>query len=160
MASSSAKVVYIKTANDEILTLKINLVGAKPKIWRRVKVPGVFTLGDLHYVIQIAMGWENYHLHVFRVGDRSFAIPMEEDPDFRDQDADSVTLSDLHLAKEGARFSYEYDFGDGWEHEIIVERVTRRNRARSYPYCEKRRCALAHLKIAVASTDINGYCES
>lgn len=160
MASSSAKVVYIKTANDEILTLKINLVGAKPKIWRRVKVPGVFTLGDLHYVIQIAMGWENYHLHVFRVGDRSFAIPMEEDPDFWDQDADSVTLSDLHLAKEGARFSYEYDFGDGWEHEIIVERVTRRNRARSYPYCEKRRCALAHLKIAVASTDINGYCES
>jgi hypothetical protein len=137
MKIANSNVVEFNSPDDQILTLKISLLGMKPQIWRRVQVPATYTLGDFHYVIQIAMGWENDHLHAFRIGGRSFAIPMEDDLDGSDEDSDMVTLAKLGLSKPGAKFNYEYDFGDGWEHEITVETVTKRNKNRHYPQCLK-----------------------
>ncbi|MCZ6665906.1 MAG: plasmid pRiA4b ORF-3 family protein [Gammaproteobacteria bacterium] len=116
--------------------MKVSLLGAKPQIWRRVDCPSSFTLGDLHDVIQICMGWEQMHLHAFRIGDRSYGVPAI-DLETDEEDEETVTLSSLGLDKEGARFYYEYDFGDSWEHEIAVEASKRRLRTRFYPKCLK-----------------------
>jgi len=144
MSSQKSNVIAFENPGNQILVLKVILIGTKPKIWRRLEVPSSFTLGDMHYVIQIAMGWENSHLHAFRVGNRSYSIPMEDDPDARDEDSDSVTLAKLKLGKSGSKFFYEYDFGDSWEHEITIESVKKRNSEHIYPRCLKaiRACPL------------------
>ena len=138
MNTTDSNVIAFDNPHNKILTIKVSLVGAKPPIWRRIEVPAVYSLGDLHFVIQIAMGWENSHLHAFRVGKRTFSIPMDDDEfESEDEDADAVTLESLGLAEAGARAMYEYDFGDGWVHELKVERETKRSKTRRYPQCIK-----------------------
>ena len=121
--------------NETIYQIKITLEGTDPPIWRRILVKD-FPLANLHEIIQVAMGWENCHLHAFRVGKRTFSIPMEE-LGTEDEDADAVTLESLGLNKVGSKFIYEYDFGDGWEHEILVEGSKNRVKNRIYPRCLK-----------------------
>jgi len=65
--------------NQEIYQLKVTLVGISPQIWRRIQVAGDCTLAQLHRVLQVAMGWENYHLYMFRIGGKTYGPP---DPDF------------------------------------------------------------------------------
>jgi hypothetical protein len=101
--------------------LKVTLRYVEPEIWRRLRVPGDFTLGDLHEVLQIAMGWENYHMHQFHFRDGIYGVPSDDDWGPPTLDEQSVQLDALVRAR--SRFVYEYDFGDGWEHEIVVEKV-------------------------------------
>lgn len=105
--------------------IKIALKHSKPRIWRRVLVPADLLLPDFHAVIQIAMGWTNSHLHQFAKDRIYYTEKMEED-DFwggaNTVDYSQMTISDL-LTKEKDRMIYEYDFGDSWEHEIILEKV-------------------------------------
>jgi hypothetical protein len=104
-------------------TLKITLLGVEPPIWRRVVVPGSIGLEALHRVIQLAMGWENAHLHQFltRKGKRCYS-----DPQFGLDHADDELGVPLHrIAKRtGSTFIYNYDFGDDWKHQIEVESTT------------------------------------
>jgi len=104
--------------------LRILLMGSKPAIWRRLLVPGSVRLSVLHAIIQEVMGWTNSHLHEFKMGDTSYSDPefglQEDDPDV--QDEFKARLSEV-APKEGASFLYEYDFGDGWRHNILVERI-------------------------------------
>ena len=102
-----------------VYQIKVSLRDAARAIWRRLLVPASVTLADLHEIIQRAMGWENYHLHAFDVGGVRFGVP---DPDLELRDDRKVRLRDVARA-EGAKFAYEYDFGDGWEHDIIVEKI-------------------------------------
>jgi hypothetical protein len=103
--------------------LKITLRGSKPPIWRRVIVPADMYLDRLHTVIQIAMGWSDCHLHLFEI-DREFY--QEPDPDGfesdRQEDERKYRLCDL-VNREKAKFRYEYDFGDSWDHVIILEKI-------------------------------------
>ncbi len=101
--------------------LKIGLAHIRPPIWRRLRVPSDFTLADLHDVIQIAFGWENTHLHEFRVGKHRYGIL---DPDGFDEMADEtpVTLGDT-VPRKGARVEYIYDFGDFWTHNVSIEAI-------------------------------------
>lgn len=94
-----------------------------PPVWRRVVVPAGITLGELHYVIQDAMGWEDCHLHMFTAGKVTYGVP---DGDFMsdDQDEDAVRLSDL-LSRKGQKLSYTYDFGDDWDHLVKLEKTLR-----------------------------------
>jgi len=104
----------------DVYELKITLRGvAKPPVWRRVAVPGGLTLDLLHEVIQQAMGWEDGHLHVFSTPRREYGIP---DPDLGHADERTVTVAKV-LARPGAAMLYTYDLGDGWEHDIVVEKV-------------------------------------
>src|SRR5208283_4014151 len=64
---------------QEIYQIKVTLLGTNPPIWRRLLVPAVLTLAQLHLVLQIAMGWEGGHMHEFRVGHRHFGPPDPED---------------------------------------------------------------------------------
>ena len=107
----------------EIARLKIELDEMEHPVLRRIEVPLAIRLVDLHPVIQVAMGWENYHLYEFRVGRTvRYGIP---DPDWPDSGALSVqkaTLADLlaHL-KRNETFHYIYDFGDDWLHTVALE---------------------------------------
>lgn len=104
--------------------LKITLKWSRPAIWRRVVVRADMRLDRLHDVIQIVMGWTNSHLHQFILG-RSFY--GEPDPEFADLGTQTLnekryTVADLAPAAK-TKFIYEYDFGDGWQHEVKVEKV-------------------------------------
>ena len=104
--------------------LKIVLEGIRPPIWRRVRVPGDFSLGDLHQVVQTAMGWTGSHLHAFRIGEALYGDPEAGDTELgaEEQDENAVKLEDLGLGS-GSAIRYTYDFGDGWEHRIAVEEI-------------------------------------
>ena len=112
--------------NAPVCELKIVLLGTKPPIWRRLQVPGDASLGWLHAVIQVAMGWTNSHLHHFLTSDARYADPrhIEDMGIGEDPDRDEAKARLLQVAPQaGAQFGYEYDFGDSWEHEITVEKL-------------------------------------
>lgn len=112
------------TGSVSLYQLKITLMYSDPAIWRRIVVPANFKLDRLHQVIQRVMPWTDSHLHQFIVGRTCYGRP---DPEFADKG--SETLNEKHYTiadiAPGAKkkFIYEYDFGDGWEHEIVVEKV-------------------------------------
>jgi hypothetical protein len=101
--------------------IKVTLVGSKPPIWRRLIVKNNIKLDQLHTVLQVAMGWFNCHLHQYRVGSSYIGIP---DPDFDMDVVDErkVYLQDI-ITNPNDSFVYEYDFGDGWEHKIVLEKI-------------------------------------
>ena len=102
------------------LQLVITLVGSEPPIWRRVIVSESMKFADLHRVIQFSMGWCNSHLHQFEVADKRLS-EFEEDIETGATDSRQVGIRDLGLNRTGQVFSYLYDFGDSWQHEILVE---------------------------------------
>jgi hypothetical protein len=118
----------------EVYQLKVMLGGFDPPIWRRLLVSGDTTLGDLHWILQLAMGWTHSHLHLFEIGDSQYSDPafdLDESPgDFRDQFRAKL---DRVVSREGARFLYEYDFGDSWRHEIEVENILPAAEGETYP---------------------------
>jgi hypothetical protein len=99
--------------------IKVTLLDSDPPIWRRLRVPGDFSLARLDQVIQSAMGWTNSHAHMFAAGPVLFGDP-DQDWDEKVQDERKVRLATI--AKEpGGMLIYEYDMGDSWRHEIVVE---------------------------------------
>jgi hypothetical protein len=120
--------------SSEVLTLRVELAGTSPLVWRRVLVNASSTFEDLHDVLQLAMGWEDYHLHAFRVGDLRIGIADDDDDDEAPlTDEASVSLGDV--VGVGGRFVYEYDFGDCWEHDVEVEASDEVPRALERPVC-------------------------
>ena len=116
----------------DIYRLKVTLRHIRPPIWRRIEVPADIRLGRLHHVLQDAMGWSDSHLHAFRVGDANFGVP---DPDFPAGLRSERNVRLDRIAGEGARFVYEYDFGDGWKHDILVEKILPAEPGARYPRC-------------------------
>jgi transcriptional regulator with XRE-family HTH domain len=113
-------------AQPAVYQLKITLRHSDPEIWRRVRVPNDLTLAQLHEVIQIAMGWDNDHLHQFCVHKTRFGMsqdPMGGPLDLHDRlDEEDYRLCELEL-RTRSKFTYEYDFGDSWEHQIVIEKT-------------------------------------
>lgn len=106
-----------------VARLKITLDNVEPPVLRRIEVPLDISLDSLHLVIQIAMGWENYHLYEFRTGGGRWGI---SDPDFPVPDVLSAkrsTLAELLRLSGAKTFKYVYDFGDDWEHTVKVEAI-------------------------------------
>ncbi|MEA3487299.1 MAG: plasmid pRiA4b ORF-3 family protein [Thermodesulfobacteriota bacterium] len=104
--------------DTRLYLLKIRLFDIEPEIWRRFVVPGSITLDRLHDVIQIVMGWKDYHLHEFTIGKKRYT----EWPEYKDDGAKDGRYHLGALIKQKGRiFHYQYDFGDNWEHEIILE---------------------------------------
>jgi len=116
-----------------IYYLRAWLCGISPMIWRRLLLRGDHTLADLHYVLQIAFGWSDEHLHRFALHGREYGIPRLGGP-WHTGDARDVRLVDLGL-RPGDRFLYEYDFTDNWRHEIRVEQIGPLDDATRYPAC-------------------------
>jgi Plasmid pRiA4b ORF-3-like protein len=125
----------LNTQKMKIYQLKITLVGSKPPIWRRFLVKSDTLLSDLHLIIQTTMGWTNSHLHQFIIGNDSFQPDYEGmDDDGYSQPYTDKRLNDF-LKKENSKFVYEYDFGDSWNHEIVLEKVLEEEKGTFYPVC-------------------------
>ena len=123
------------TAALQVYQLRIGLRHLRPPIWRRVLVPNVMTLEELHTTIQLAMGWENAHLHEFIVNRQSYGDPTWDE--IGDMLSESkVRLADLGL-DVGSQFEYIYDFGDDWRHLVKVEEIMPYDQAAFYPVCLK-----------------------
>ncbi len=105
----------------KLYALRIKLLDIEPAVWRRFTVPADISLDRLHDVIQIVMGWEDCHLHQFAIQDKTYSA-YPEDMEQDEQEA-TVRLGDL-VKRKGATFTYTYDFGDSWEHSIVVESAT------------------------------------
>ncbi|MBE0417340.1 MAG: plasmid pRiA4b ORF-3 family protein [Coriobacteriia bacterium] len=120
--------------DDAVVTLTVTLLGTEPSVWRRLEVPSSLTLERLHEILVTAMGWFDYHLHAFEIDGRRYGQP----DDFFDLDdtlpEEEIVLADL-VGVGVDRFIYEYDFGDGWQHEIVVESVGEPVSDISYPRC-------------------------
>jgi hypothetical protein len=121
---STTRVVY---------QIKVALKGSKPPIWRRMQVAGETTLAQLHRILQRVMGWEGYHLYQFVVGGLEYGDPsvLEE---MEGEDARRVTLATL-VRGEQDKFRYEYDFGDSWDHELLIEKMLPSEAGKRYPVC-------------------------
>ncbi len=116
---------------DPVFQLKITLVGTDhPPVWRRVLVPAAIRLDRLHQVIQAVMGWQDAHLHVFSDGQTHYGVP---DPELGYQDEHATKLNDL--VAPGGRLEYTYDFGDCWDHEILVEETSAFGLGERCPRC-------------------------
>src|ERR1035438_3710769 len=100
--------------------LRISLMEYTPTIWRRLLVPGEIKLSKLHLIFQEAMGWENYHLHAFEIAGQRYGMA---DPEWEMDEIDQETVVLSDVVTERTRFFYEYDFGDSWRHEVIIEAI-------------------------------------
>ena len=107
--------------SKSLYQMKIILTGSKPPIWRRFIVKDNIKLDELNAVLQITMGWLNYHLHQYRQGSLYIGIPDQE-LDMGITDERKVYLHDI-VSNPKDSFIYEYDFGDGWEHKIVLEKI-------------------------------------
>jgi hypothetical protein len=134
----------VKAASKSTATVhqfRINLDHTRPVVWRRIQLPSGATFWDLHCTINDAMGWEDAHLHEFRLGDKRdsqrIGIPMEGDTPWNDDDAlaDWDVPIATHFAKPGASCDYLYDFGDGWSHKVKFEAILPRESGIKYPRC-------------------------
>jgi len=116
-----------------IYQLKVTLKYAQPPIWRRLHILSTDTLEDLHIALQIVMGWTDSHLHEFSKGRERYGVPDKEFPsDIHDEVEFRL---DQMLTKEKDKLNYIYDFGDGWEHEVLLEKILPFDTAAVLPLC-------------------------
>ncbi|MEY3881697.1 MAG: hypothetical protein RIQ94_2493 [Pseudomonadota bacterium] len=126
MPTKSSRLIY---------QLKITLIDTHPPIWRRVCVPGNFNLYQLHQVIQAAMGWTDSHLHQFIIDGEFYSVPFEDEAR-EDLDESRFKLERISPSIK-RKFVYEYDFGDSWRHQIVVEKILPDDPNEKYPQCIK-----------------------
>lgn len=117
----------------QIYQLKITLEGIDPPVWRRILVASTTALPELHDILQRTMGWSDCHLHQFLIGDKRYGTP---EPDYDDGTLDEsrLRLSTL-LRQAGAQMVYEYDFGDGWIHTLLLEDLLPFTPGQALPRC-------------------------
>ena len=133
-----------KKGPAQVYQLKITLRDVRPPVWRRVQVPDC-TLGGLHDVIQVSMGWDDYHLHEFEIGGERYGDPAQ----WRDGFGGELEVGNERKVKLGQlvaagvkKFEYVYDMGDNWGHTVQVEKVLAPEAGARYPRCVagKRAC--------------------
>jgi hypothetical protein len=121
----------------QIYQIQIALKDFKPKIWRRVLIPAETLLPDLHKIIQTAMGWTNSHLHQFIIDGTYYTEKTKDNylwDELENVDYKKIKISDF-LTTEKQKIKYEYDFGDGWEHDVILEKILEPDPKMKYPVC-------------------------
>ncbi len=118
-----------------VFQLKVTLEGIRPPIWRTLQVRAGMTLAEFHDLLQVAFYWWDYHLHEFTAGGHEYGV---EDPEWprgvRDERA--YTIGSI-LKKTKDTMMYEYDFGDGWRHKIVLEKIFEPDPTTKYPRCIK-----------------------
>ncbi|HHW39724.1 MAG TPA: plasmid pRiA4b ORF-3 family protein [Syntrophomonadaceae bacterium] len=124
---------------SNVYQLKITLLEIEPPIWRRILVPQNITFYKLHKIIQASFGWQDYHLFNFDLGDVVVHIP---DPDYapgelyggkKELNAKRTKIDELLVERK--RCTYTYDFGDKWQHEVVLEKTLEAKEGRHYPLC-------------------------
>lgn len=129
-------------ADNLIYQFRVILERTQPMVWRRILVPGTYSFWDLHVAIQDAMGWQDCHLHLFQLKNPATGelhqIGIPSDDSFDDTEPClpgwEVAIAD-YFEGPGDRADYEYDFGDGWQHEVLLEEISDGLSAAQYPIC-------------------------
>ncbi len=130
--SKAANELHSNRGGAQVLQLKLSLRGvSKPPVWRRLLVPADMRLSRLHHVIQTAMGWTDTHLHAFSTPYGDYGPP---DPELDHHDERKARLGDF-LPQPGSRIRYTYDFGDFWEHDIVLEKALPPDPGTRLPVC-------------------------
>lgn len=119
--------------NTVIYQFKITLRGISPLIWRRLLVHAETSIAELHYIVQLAMGWTDSHLHRFLIHGKEYGIAYDGGLGF-DDDPKQMRVADFRFRLR-ERFLYEYDFRDNWQHDIRVEQIVAADPKRTYPVC-------------------------
>lgn len=123
----------------EVYQLHIFLKGISPMIWRRLLVENNRSIADLHYAIQIAMGWSDSYLHQFDIWGKKYGISYAGGLSFSDN-ARKVLLKDFQF-RGGEKFIYEYNFFDHWDHAIRLEKKLPLDSRKKYPSCVGGSCS-------------------
>jgi hypothetical protein len=122
----------------KIYLIEITLMESSPRIWRLVAVPGDYSLGQVHDVVQAVFNWTDTHLHEFEIGKQTYGRYSEDEDEFgADEDFEDEAefrLCDL-IARKGKKFIYTYDFGDNWDHELVVRDIVMPEEGVAYPAC-------------------------
>jgi Plasmid pRiA4b ORF-3-like protein len=119
---------------DPVLRIRVTLLDTdSPEVWREVLVPAAYTLDRVHMVIQEAMGWQESHLHEFRISGREYGRTDYLDENFGTLEERTFRLGDL--VKPGDVAEYRYDFGDCWDHELAIEAAEPAADGIEYPAC-------------------------
>jgi hypothetical protein len=140
LPTAAAIAEYVESSGTESLSvnqclqLKVTLDRWRPPIWRTVLIPATAYLGDLHRVVQILYGWDGDHLHAFRAGRATYSDSMFQLGEARDEQGMRILAA---LNAGGGKITYEYDFGAGWVHQIVLQKKTPREPGVSYPCCVK-----------------------
>ena len=121
---------------NKILQFKITLNESKPLIWRRIQIESNSTFLELHIAIQLAMGWTNSHLFEFMNSEKNFVLPNEEN-DLDDTEKLNAFEERIenHFKEAGDEITYIYDFGDSWEHNVVLEKTISSQEGIKYPVC-------------------------
>lgn len=122
-----------KTVDVEIYQLHVWIRQISPMIWRRLRVRSDSSIADLHYTLQIAFGWSDEHLNQFHIYGQDYGVYHDGGVNFS-KNPSLVKLSDFKFRKN-ERFTYEYDFGDFWEHTVRLEARLQLEKDKTYPHC-------------------------
>ena len=117
---------------ERVYRLHIALRAMRPPVWRRVQVPGTLMLAKFHDVIQTVFGWTDTHLHKFYIDGAGYGKPTDLDEDVLNEAKTTLTQS---LGTRVDRFTYVYDFGDDWVHDVTVEKLISGNSGSEQPAC-------------------------
>ncbi len=144
------EVIVMKRKFDRVYQFKITLKGIKPPILRKIQVPETYTFCDLHVATQDVMGWQDYHLHEFKIikplTGKKVAIGILDEEDFGPWSRKILPSWKEKIAEyfstEKRDADYIYDFGDHWEHKVVLEKILPREKNVKYPRCigGKRAC--------------------
>lgn len=130
----STKTMWVPPA-EKAIQFKVALRYIRPPIWRRIVLPDNYTLGQLHDAIQVAMGWQDYHMHAFRFGDVHYTSQQAYEMGEMDMENEETVFLNRVVTRAKQKFIYEYDFGDSWLHEIIAEKMLPFDPQTKYPIC-------------------------
>ena len=136
--AKKAKDSSSQSVPEAVYQLKVTLDGIRPPIWRRIQVRGDISLFKLHNILQVVMGWYDYHLHQFSIDGEFYSVISREADMLGDyfKDEKKVKLSKV-IPGEKFKFTYEYDFGDSWNHNILVEKIFKPQEDLLHPVCLK-----------------------
>lgn len=124
-------------AKKQIYQFKVTLRGTKPPIWRRFQVTDDLTFYELHRVLQDVMGWYGGHLHAFDLGGFQITDAETLADGWSDGEDEEKAHVRKYIRQEGQKFRYEYDFGDSWEHDVLLEKILPMEADAQYPRCLK-----------------------
>ena len=129
-----------KHRTNIVYQFRIELSEIEPTIWRVIQVPSEYSFWDLHVAIQDAMGWLDYHLHAFHVRmpgkkkDTEIGIPDDESFDHEVLPGWKISIT-TYFTEPGKLAIYDYDFGDGWSHRVLLEAMLLKEKGAKYPRC-------------------------
>jgi hypothetical protein len=125
---------------EKVYQFKITLEGIRPPVWRRIQVPETYTFWDLHVAIQDSMGWTDTHLHHFEIENpltgrrEEIGIPDDDFMELKIRPGWKRKIAN-YFSSQNDKAEYVYDYGDNWEHSILLEKTLPRKESIVYPVC-------------------------